>query len=494
MPLESLRDLVSVLEEKGQLKRVKASVDTDLEIAEIMRRLMYAKDKPAVLFENVKGYSIPILGNTFGSNERLRIALEEDDFSQIGSRIVELTRMKMPTGVFGKLRMLPKLSEISDYGPRHIENGPVKEIVLTEDKADLFTLPILKSFKGDAGKFITFGLTVTKHPDTKVTNIGVYRMQILNARKAIMHWQIHKRGAQHLEILKDRRSQDNATNIIDGRIEVAVVIGADPATTFSAVAPVPEGMDKYLFSGIVRKKGIRLVKCNTVDLEVPATAEIVLEGYVDPDDTQMEGPFGDHTGYYTPPEPYPSFNLTCISMRKNPIYLTTVVGKPILEDAYIGQVIERSFLPLIQMFQPEVVDFSMPPAAWFQGLAIISIKKRYPGQAKKVMMGLWGMGQLSLTKMFITVDHDINVHDMDEVLWAVTTRTDPKRDLMLIENAPTDTLDPSSPLLNLGSKVGIDATTKWHQEGFNRDIQILASVDEKTQIHVSKRWHEYGLG
>lgn len=494
MPLESLRDLVSVLEEKGQLKRVKASVDTDLEIAEIMRRLMYAKDKPAVLFENVKGYSIPILGNTFGSNERLRIALEEDDFSQIGSRIVELTRMKMPTGVFGKLRMLPKLSEISDYGPRHIENGPVKEIVLTEDKADLFTLPILKSFKGDAGKFITFGLTVTKHPDTKVTNIGVYRMQILNARKAIMHWQIHKRGAQHLEILKDRRSQDNATNIIDGRIEVAVVIGADPATTFSAVAPVPEGMDKYLFSGIVRKKGIRLVKCNTVDLEVPATAEIVLEGYVDPDDMQMEGPFGDHTGYYTPPEPYPSFNLTCITMRKNPIYLTTVVGKPILEDAYIGQVIERSFLPLIQMFQPEVVDFSMPPAAWFQGLAIISIKKRYPGQAKKVMMGLWGMGQLSLTKMFITVDHDINVHDMDEVLWAVTTRTDPKRDLMLIENAPTDTLDPSSPLLNLGSKVGIDATTKWHQEGFNRDIQILASVDEKTQIHVSKRWHEYGLG
>ena len=493
MPLESLRDLVSVLEEKGQLKRVKVSVDTDLEIAEIMRRLMYAKDKPAVLFENVKGYAIPILGNTFGSNERLKIALEEDDFSQIGSRIVELTRMKMPTGVFGKLRMLPKLSEISDYGPRHIENGPVKEIVLTEDKADLFTLPILKSFKCDAGKFITFGLTVTKHPDTEVTNIGVYRMQILNARKAIMHWQIHKRGAQHLEILKDRRSQDNATNIIDRRIEVAVVIGADPATTFSAVAPVPEGMDKYLFSGIVRKKGIRLVKCNTVDLEVPATAEIVLEGYVDPDDMQMEGPFGDHTGYYTPPEPYPSFNLTCISMRKNPIYLTTVVGKPILEDAYIGQVIERSFLPLIQMFQPEVVDFSMPPAAWFQGLAIISIKKRYPGQAKKVMMGLWGMGQLSLTKMFITVDHDINVHDMDEVLWAVTTRTDPKRDLMIIENAPTDTLDPSSPLLNLGSKVGIDATTKWHQEGFNRDIQILASVDEKTQIHVSKRWHEYGL-
>jgi 4-hydroxy-3-polyprenylbenzoate decarboxylase len=493
MPFESLRDLVDVLEEKGELVRVKTSVDPDLEVAEIMRRLMYAKGKPAVLFENVKGYTIPILGNTFGSKERLEIALEEDDFSHIGNRIVDLTKMKMPTGVFGKLRMLPKLSEISDYGPKHIDNGPVKEVVLTEEKADLFTLPILRSFKGDAGRFITFGLTVTKHPDTEVTNMGVYRMQIINSKKAIMHWQIHKRGAQHLEILKDRRSEDDAEGNKDRRIEAAVVIGADPATTFSAVAPVPEGMDKYLFSGIVRKKGIKLVKCNTVDVEVPANAEIVLEGYVDPDDIQTEGPFGDHTGYYTPPEPYPSFNLTCISRRKNPIYLTTVVGKPILEDAYIGQVIERSFLPLIQMFQPEVVDFSMPPAAWFQGLAIISIKKRYPGQAKKVMLGLWGMGQLSLTKMFITVDHDINVHDMDEVIWAMTTRTDPKRDLIFIENAPTDTLDPSSPLLNLGSKVGIDATTKWQQEGFNREIQVLAEVDEETQKYVSKRWHEYGF-
>jgi 4-hydroxy-3-polyprenylbenzoate decarboxylase len=493
MPLESLRELVYVLEQKGQLTRVGALVDPELEVAEIMRRLMYDKDRPAVLFENVRGYTIPILGNTFGSNERLRIALEEDDFSQIGNRIVDLTRMKMPTGVFGKLRMLPKLSEISDYGPKHIDNGPVKELVLTEEQADLYSLPILTSFKGDAGRFITFGLTVTKHPDTEVTNLGVYRMQILNARKAIMHWQIHKRGAQHLEILKDKKSKNEGEVSKDSRIAVAVVIGADPATMFSAVAPVPEGMDKYLFSGIVRKKGIKLVKCNTVDLEVPANAEIVLEGYVDPNDIQMEGPFGDHTGYYTPAEPYPCFNLTCISMRKNPIYLTTVVGKPILEDAYIGKVIERSFLPLIQMFHPEVVDFSMPAAAWFQGLAIISIKKRYPGQAKKVMMGLWGMGQLSLTKMFVTVDHDINVHDMNEVLWAVTTRTDPKRDLMFIENAPTDTLDPSSPLLNLGSKVGIDATTKWHQEGFSREIQVLATVDEETQSLVSKRWGEYGI-
>jgi 4-hydroxy-3-polyprenylbenzoate decarboxylase len=495
MPLESLRELINVLDEKGQLKRVNTLVNPDLEVAEIMRRLMYAKDEHAVLFENVKGSEIPILGNVFGSIERLKIALEEDDFSQVGNRIVELTRMKMPTGMLGKLKMLPKLSEISEYGPRHVDDGPIKDIVLTGEKADLMSLPVLKSFKGDAGKFITFGLTVTKHPDTEVTNIGVYRIQILDSRKAIMHWQIHKRGAQHLEILKDRNknNQQSDEKKRDRRIEAAVVIGADPATIFSAVAPVPEGMDKYLFSGIVRKKGIKLVKCNTVDLEVPANAEIVLEGYVNPDDMQMEGPFGDHTGYYTPPEPYPSFELTCINRRKNTTYHTTVVGKPILEDAFIGKVIERSFLPLIQMFQPEVVDFSMPPAAWFQGLAIISIKKRYPGQAKKVMLGLWGMGQLSLTKMFIALDDDIDIHNADEVMWAMTTRTDPKRDIIFIENAPTDSLDPSSPLLNLGSKIGIDATTKWKEEGFNREIQALAQVDEQTKEYVSSRWQQYGF-
>jgi 4-hydroxy-3-polyprenylbenzoate decarboxylase len=278
------------------------------------------------------------------------------------------------------------------------------------------------------------------------------------------------------------------------KIEVAIVIGADPATVFSAVAPVPEGMDKYLFSGIARKKGVKLVKCKTVDLEVPANAEIVLEGYVDPSDVRMEGPFGDHTGYYTPAEPFPTFTLTAIMRRSQPIYLTTVVGKPILEDAYIGKVIERSFLPLIQMFHPEVVDFSMPAAGWFQGLAIMSIKKQYPGQAKKVMMGLWGMGQLALTKMFIVVDSDVNVHNMDDVIWAVTTRADPARDTVIISNTPTDTLDPASPLVNLGSKLGMDATTKWKEEGYLREIQQLATVDEQTKTIVDKKWHEYFSG
>src|SRR4030095_7392612 len=242
-----------------------------------------------------------------------------------------------------------------------------------------------------------------------------------------------------------------------------------------------------------RKRGIKLVKCKTVDLEVPANSEIVLEGFVDPEDIRMEGPFGDHTGYYTPPEPYPTFTLTGIMKKSSPIYLTTVVGKPILEDAYIGKVIERAFLPLIQMFHPEVTDFSMPPAGWFQGLAVISIKKRYPGQAKKVMMGLWGMGQLALTKMFVTVDHDINVHDMNEVIWAITTKSDPKRDIIIIDNTPTDTLDPASPILNLGSKMGIDATTKNAEEGFMREIQKPVEVDKDTKNLVDKKWINYGF-
>jgi len=298
-----------------------------------------------------------------------------------------------------------------------------------------------------------------------------------------MHWQKHKRGALHNEIKKDKGE----------KIECAIIIGGEPATVFSAVAPVPEGLDKYLFAGITRKKGIKTVQCKTIDLQVPANAEMVLEGFVDPTDLRDEGPFGDHTGYYTPVEQFPTFTLTGIMQREKPIYLTTIVGKPVLEDAYIGKVIERSFLPLIQMFHPEVVDFAMPAAGWFQGLAIVSIKKRYPGQAKKVMMGLWGMGQLALTKMFVVVDEDVNIHDMNDLIWAVTTRTDPARDTVIIDNTPTDTLDPASPLVNLGSKLGIDATQKTKEEGFTRESQEQVKVDEETKNLVDSKWSSYEL-
>lgn len=485
MPIESLAEFVDALEQAHELKRIRTRVSTELEIAEILRRLMYdrTRPQPAILFENVEGSHIPVLGNAFGSMRRLKIALETDDFSDIGNRISDLTKMKMPAGVLSKIKMLPKLSELADYGPRTIESGPVTDVILNVNEASFDSLPILKSFSEDAGKFITFGLTVSRHPETGVRNMGVYRIQIVEPKKGLMHWQVHKRGAQHFEMEKELKN----------KIEVAIVIGADPACVFAAVAPVPEGMDKFLFAGITRKKGTKLVRCRSVDLEVPANADIVLEGYVDSQETRIEGPFGDHTGYYTPPEPYPVFNLTGIMQRRKPIYLTTVVGKPVLEDAYIGKVIERSFLPLIKIFQPEVIDFCMPPAGWFQGLAIVSIKKQYPGQAKKVMMGLWGLGQLALTKMFVVVDHDIDVQNMDDVIWALTTRTDPKRDTMIVDFTPTDSLDPASPLVNLGSKIGIDATTKWNEEGYTREIQQLAKVDRKTKEYVDNRWKEYGI-
>ena len=478
--IENIQCFIDELEKAGELKRVKTEVDTNLEIAEILRRVSYT-DGPAVLFENVRDYEIPVLGNAFGSIKRLEIGLETKDFSEIGQRIVDMTKMEIPSGVFNKIRKLPELSKMSESFPKLEKSGPVTDIINNSPTFD--KIPILKSWPKDAGKFITFGLVATKHPETGVRNLGVYRIQIIDDTHALMHWQKHKRGAAHHDLLKEKNN----------KIEAAIIIGGEPATVFSAVAPVPEGLDKYLFAGITRKKGIKTVKCKTVDLEVPANAEIVFEGYVDAMDVRDEGPFGDHTGYYTPKEPFPTFTLTGIMQRKNPVYLTTVVGKPILEDAYIGKVIERSFLPLIKMLHPEVVDFSMPPAGWFQGLAIVSIKKRYPGQAKKVMMGLWGMGQLALTKIIIVVDSDVNVHNVNEVIWAITTRSDAARDTIIINNTPTDTLDPASPKVNLGSKLGIDATQKTLEEGFEREIQEEVKVDESTKEMVDSKWSNYGI-
>jgi 4-hydroxy-3-polyprenylbenzoate decarboxylase len=480
VPIEDIHELIAEFEKNGELKRVKTEVDSNLEIAEIMRREMYS-DGPAILFENVKGFDIPVLGNAFGSMKRLEIGLEMTDFTEIGKRITNMTKMDVPSGLLNKLKKLPELAKMTASFPKAETSGPVTEI--TSSKASFEDLPIIKSWPNDAGKFITLGLVATKHPETGVRNLGVYRIQIIDKTHALMHWQKHKRGAHHGDIAKDKGE----------KIPTAIIIGGEPATIFSSIAPVPEGLDKYLFAGITRKEGIKTVKCKTIDLDVPANAEIVLEGYVDPADIRDEGPFGDHTGYYTPVEPYPTFTLTGIMRRKDPIYITTVVGKPVLEDAYIGKVIERSFLPLIQMFHPEVVDYSMPAAGWFQGLAIISIKKRYPGQAKKVMMGLWGMGQLSLTKTFVVVDDDINVHDMNDVIWAITTRADAARDTMIIKNTPTDTLDPASPLVNLGSKMGIDATQKTKEEGYDREIQQQVKVDDKTKNLVDSKWSDYGL-
>jgi 4-hydroxy-3-polyprenylbenzoate decarboxylase len=317
VPIEDLSEFIEKLEKAGELKRVKTQVDTNLEISEILSRVMYSNG-PAVLFENVKDYNMPVLANAFGSLRRLEIGLETSDFTEIGQRIVDITKMEMPTGILEKLKKLPELSKMTDIAPKLQKSGPVTEVI--EESPSFDKIPILKTWPKDASKFITFGLIATRHPETGVRNLGVYRMQIIDGTHALMHWQKHKRGAHHYDIEKDAGN----------KIEVAIIIGGDPATVFSAVAPVPEGFDKYVFAGITRKTGIKTVKCKTVDLEVPSSAEIVLEGFVDPSDIRMEGPFGDHTGYYTPPEPYPVFTLTGIMRRQKPIYLTTIVGKPIL--------------------------------------------------------------------------------------------------------------------------------------------------------------------
>lgn len=478
--MDSLKEFVKVLEENNELKKVTVQVDTNLEIAEILRRTMY-EGGPAILFENVKNSSIPVLGNAFGSMKRLELGLEMSDFTEIGERIASMTKMDMPSGLLGQIKNIPQLKKMTASFPKSKKSGPVQDVV--EDKPSFSQLPILKTWPKDAGRFITLGLIATRHPETGTRNLGVYRMQILDDTHALMHWQKHKRGAHHGDIAEE----------MGEKIPAAVIIGGDPATVFAGIAPVPEGLDKYLFAGITRRKGIETIPCKTIDLDVPAHAEIILEGYVDPTDVRPEGPFGDHTGYYTPPEPYPVFTLTGITRRTNPIYLTTIVGKPVLEDAYIGKVIERSFLPLMKMFHPEIVDFAMPPSGWFQGFGIISIKKRYPGQAKKVMMGLWGTGQLSLTKIFVVVDNDINVHDINDVIWAITTRADAARDTMIVDNTPTDNLDPASPLVNLGSKMGIDATQKTSLEGFHRPVQEQVVPDEETAKMVDSRWADYKL-
>ena len=379
MTFDGISDFIDALELEGELKRVRAPVDPNLEIAEILRRGMYGR-KSALLFENVKGYDIPVAGNLFGSEKRMRIALgitEEDSgyytgFEDLGKRITDFLSMEMPTSLFDKIRSLPKLSELTGFAPKIVSKGEVNEIVETKDPSLAF-LPVLKSWPKDAGKFITMGFAITKNPDTKLRNMGVYRMQIIDEKTALMHWQIHKRGALHYKM-----NQESGV-----RTEVAVVIGADSATVYSAVAPVPEGLDKMLFSGIMRKKGLELVKCQTIDLEVPANSEIVLEGYVDPTETRVEGPFGDHFGYYTPAEEYPVFHLTAVMRRAKPIYLATVVGKPVLEDAYIGKAVERSFLPLIKVFHPEIVDIDFPAAGCFQGMVIACDQENVPRTGEK---------------------------------------------------------------------------------------------------------------
>lgn len=477
MAYPDLRAFIERLESKGQLRRITQEVDAYLEITEITDRVC-KKGGPALLFENVKGYRIPVLTNAFGSMERMRLALEVDSLDGISDEILELIQQAPPVGIMDKLKTLPKLAQFSTVFPKHVKTGPCKEVII-KDKPSLDWLPVLHCWPEDGGPFITLPLVFTRDPSTGIRNVGMYRMHVYDERTTGMHWHLHKDGAEH-----HRKNK--------GKMPVAVVLGCDPATMYAATAPLPHGIDEILFAGFLRKEPVELVKCETVDLEVPSQAEIVLEGYVDPNETRIEGPFGDHTGYYSPADLYPVFHLTCITHRKNPIYPATIVGRPPMEDAYLGKATERVFLPLMKLAIPEVVDMNMPPEGVFHNCVIVSIRKNYPGQARKVMCSLWGLGLMMLAKLIIVVDADVDVQNLSEVAWRVFNNIDPRRDIMMVDG-PVDALDHAAPLPHYGSKMGIDATTKWKEEGYLRDWPGDIVMTQEIKELVSRKWHSYGL-
>ena len=478
---QNLKEWIQILERHGELVRIKKKVSPLLEITEVTDRVS-KNQGPALLFENVEGSSVPVLINAFGSYKRMALSLGLKRFSDIGETIgFLLNEDVLKEGLSGKIRLAGEMLKLAQLAPKVVTKAPCQEVVITED-IDLFKLPILKCWPKDAARFITLPTVITKDPTTGKRNVGVYRMQVLDQKTTAMHWQTQKDGAVHETKARQRGV----------RLPVAVAIGADPATVFSGVAPLPYGVDELLFSAFLRRRPVPIVKCRTIDLEVPAESEIVLEGWVDPKDLRPEGPFGDHTGVYTPEELFPAFHVTCITMRKNPIYLTTIVGKPPMEDLYMGKAVERAFLPILKKQLPELVDMNFPMEGTFNNAVIVSLDKQYPFQARKVSHAIWGLGQLSYTKVVIVVDKDVDVHDLSAVSLVVFNNIDPKRDVFFVEG-PVDTLNHASPVRDFGSKMGIDATTKWKEEGYERTWPEEIQMDEETKRKVTERWQEYGV-
>ena len=485
MPYQDLREFVAFLESKGDLRRISAPVDPELEITEIAHRMLRA-DGPALLFENVVGYDIPVLINLFCSNRRMNWALEVESADELAARLesmIDLVQGGPPSGIVNKLRTLGRLVHVGSYQPRTVNNAPCQEVVLTGDQVNLYDLPIIKCWPEDAGPYITLPLVITKDPETGTQNYGIYRMQVYDRCTTGMHWQTHKVGARHY-----RSSAERA----DDRLEVAVALGGDPASIWTGSAPLPPDIDEMVLAGFIRDRGVELTPAKTVDLMVPAHAEIVLEGYVTPGEERTEGPFGDHTGYYSLAEPYPVFHVTTITRRRNPIYPTTFVGRPPTEDYWMGKVTERVFLPLIRLILPEVVDINMPAEGIFHNLVLVSMKKEYPGQARKVIYGLWGLGLLSLTKVIVVVDDFVDVQNASEVAWRVANNINPGTDLIVVEG-PIDDLDVASPTPRFGSKLGIDATRKGPEEGYRREWPPDIEMSEDIRERVSRRWSELGL-
>src|SRR4051794_12817694 len=477
-PPADLRDWIARLEREDELVRVPAEVDPALEITEIVDRTVKAGG-PALLFENVKGSERPLLINQFGTERRMCMAFDVDSLDDISRRLEDVLEMQPPQGLVEKVRGLQKLKSIADSRPTTVRRGACQEVVLRGDEVDLAALPVQTCWPGDGGPFVTLPAVITRDPRNGQRNVGMYRMQVLGPRTTAMHWQLHKDGrADYL--------------FSEGRMEVAVALGLDPVTAYSASAPLPKHIDELMFAGFLRGQAVDVVKGVTVDLEVPANAEIVLEGYVELGDLAEEGPFGDHTGYYTPAEPFPVFHLTALTMRRDAIYPSIVVGKPPQEDAWLGKATERIFLPAIRATVPEIVDYDLPVAGAFHNCVIVSIRKAYPGHARKVMHAIWGLGMLSLTKAIVVVDAHVDVHDYAEVMFYAGANVDPARDVVLSEG-PADHLDHATTRQFVSGKLGIDATAKGADEGA-REWPPEIEMSEQIRSLVDRRWAEYGLG
>ena len=523
MAYNDLRDWIKQLDKAGELKRIAVEVDPILEMAEIADRASKlgkgtAKaGGPALLFENVKGYpGSSVLMNQFGSEARMKLALNVDSLDGIADRIRTLLHPQTPTSMMDKLKMLPMLAEVGSFFPKVIsaKDAACKQVIHKGDEVNLLDLPILKTWPQDGGRFITLPCVVTRDPKSGKRNVGMYRMQVYDGQTTGMHWQRQKVAAEHLRDRFRAASPDLAsrvdlmavtsggttaassletlnaqtiTRLRGDRMEVAVAIGTDPAITFSAIVPAPPEVEEYLIAGFLRQKPVELVKAETVDLEVPAHAEYILEGYVQLDELRTEGPFGDHTGFYTMQDEYPVFHLTAITHRKDPIYAATVVGKPPMEDAWMGKAVERIFLPLMQLPLPEIVDVNLPAEGVFHNLMIVSIRKSYAGHARKIMNGIWAMGQAMFTKCVIVVDEDCDVQDVAEVTLRVANNIDPERDIQFTLG-PVDSLDHASRLPNYGSKMGIDATRKWAAEGFTRPWPPMLKMDPAVVARIDQLW------
>lgn len=479
-----LRAYLDDLQRTGELRSIEVPVDPRLEMAAIADRVA-RQGGPALLFRQAAASRLPVAMNLFGSRDRVARALGMGDLEEAGerlARILDLPRTPRP-GLLAKLAVLPQLRELASFAPRTVRSGPVQETVLTGDQVDLGILPVLTTWPEDAGPFITLPMVITRNPRTGDRNMGMYRMQVFDRNTTGMHWHRHKTGAAHLR----------QAAALGKRLEVAVALGGDPATMFAATAPLPEGMDELVFAGFLRGEPVELVKGKTVDLEVPARAEIVLEGYVDPaEPLRVEGPFGDHTGFYSPADRYPVFHVTAMTMRRDAIYPATVVGRPPMEDYWLGYATERIFLPLARTILPEIVDYHMPPEGVFHNLVFVSIDKQYPGHAHKVAHGLWGLGLMMLAKVIVVVDADVNVQDPAQAWWAALGNMDPVRDVQVVRG-PADPLDHAAERFTLGGKMMIDGTSKGPEEGHDRGWPGPIVMTPEIVRLVERRWKEYGL-